>query len=63
MPTIASDALGGEIVLAAGEAVGEQRERGRRADRPVDQRRQFVTGGCGKLEAFGAHGLLPSLSI
>ena len=41
------DALGGEIVLAAGEAVREQREGRRLADRPVEQRRELVAAGLG----------------
>ena len=50
------DALGGEVVLAAGEAVREQREGRRLAERQVERRGELLACGVGESEAFAAHG-------
>jgi hypothetical protein len=42
-------------VFAAGEAVGEERVRPRRAVRQVEPRGQLVAGAAREVEAFGAH--------
>lgn len=49
--------LGREIVLAAGEAMREQCEGYRFAEREIDQGRQFIAFGIGKFEPLGAHGV------
>ena len=51
------DRLGGAAVLAAGEAMREQREGGRLAQRQVEHRRQFLAFAIGKLELLAAHGM------
>ena len=43
------------VVLAAGEAMREQRDRAHRAVRPVEQRGKLLTLGVGKIEFFGRH--------
>ena len=50
------DALGGEVVLAAGEAMREQRIGRRLAERQVEHGRQLLALGIGKIETFAAHG-------
>ena len=50
------DALGRQIVLAAGEAVGEQREGRRLAERPIERGGELLACGVGEGEAFAAHG-------
>ena len=45
-----------EVVFAAREAVREQCEGNRLAERQIDQGRQFFALGIGKLEPFGTHG-------
>ena len=50
------DALGRQDVLAAGEAVREQREGGRLAQRQVERGGELFALGVGKFEALGAHG-------
>ena len=52
------DALGGEIVLAAGEAMREQREGRRLAERQVERRGELLALGVGEGEAFAAHDML-----
>ncbi len=49
------DAARRPVVLAAGEAVREQRHRARLAVRPVEQRRELLALGVGKIETFGRH--------
>ena len=49
------DALRREIVLAAGEAVGEQRKRGGLARGAFQQRRQGLSGRIGEVETLGPH--------
>jgi len=56
---LTGDAAGGEDVLAAGEAVGEQGEGARRRVGQVQPRRQLVAEGPGKRQFFAAHGPLP----
>ena len=51
------DALGGEVILAAGKAMREQRGGGGLAERDIEQRRQLLAFGIGKFETFAAHGL------
>ena len=53
------DALRRQHVLAAGEAVREQRERDRLSGRAVEQRGQLFAARIGKIEAFGRHRVLP----
>jgi len=55
------DALGGEIVLAAGEAVREQGIGGRLAQRFVERRREKLALGIGKGETAAAHS--PAFSV
>ena len=55
------DALGGEVVLAAGEAMRKQRVGDGLAQRQVDQRRELLALAVGKIETLGAHGV-PRLS-
>src|SRR5262249_32962804 len=52
------DAFGGVDVLAAGEAMRKQRVGARLPGRAVEQRRQIVAVGTGKIEAFSRHALL-----
>ena len=49
------DPLGGEVVLAAGEAMGKQRIGGGLAERQVEQGRQLLALGVGKIETFRSH--------
>ena len=51
------DALGGEVVLAAGEAMRKQRVGDGLAQRQVDQGRELLASAVGKIETLGAHGL------
>ncbi len=54
------DAARGDDVLAAGEAMREERGRQVRAFRQVEPRRRAsATGMAGKGDAFGGHGGLP----
>ncbi len=53
------DALCRQIVLAAGEAVREQRERDRLTRGLVEQRGKLFAARIGKVEAFGRHRVLP----
>ena len=46
------DALGGEIVLAAGEAMRKQRVSRGLAERQVDERRELFALGVGKVETL-----------
>src|SRR5258707_9492958 len=55
------NAFGREIILPASEAMREQRESGRLAEREIDQRRQLLAFGIGKIEPLGAHGVPFSL--
>jgi hypothetical protein len=50
------DALGRQVIFAAGETLREQREGRRLAERQVEQRRQLLALGIGRIEALGAHG-------
>lgn len=51
------NALGREVILAASEAMREQCEGYRFAEREIDQGRQFIAFGIGKFEPLGAHGM------
>ena len=51
--------LGREVVLAAGEAMREQREGAGFAERQVEQRRQFLALGVGEIETLGVHHCYP----
>ncbi len=50
------DALGRQDVLAAGEAVREQRETRGLSERQVEHRRKLLALGIGKIETLAAHG-------
>ena len=50
------NALGREVILAAGEAVREQSKGCRLAQRQIEQRRELFAFGIGKFEPLGAHG-------
>ena len=50
------DALGRQVVLAAGEAMREQREGGGLAERQVEHAGELFALGIGKFEPFAAHG-------
>ena len=56
------DALGGMNVLAAGEAMGEQRIGARLPGRAIEQRCQILSRGIGEIEAFSRHAHLPKTS-
>ena len=49
------DALGGVHVLAAGEAMSEQRVGARLSRRTIEQRGELLACGVGKIEAFSRH--------
>ena len=53
------DPFGGMDVLAAGEAMREQRIGARPPGGPIEQRRQALTPVVGKIEAFARHPVLP----
>src|SRR6185437_9751393 len=53
---------GREVIFAAGKTVCKQRESQRLAEWQVDQRRQFLAPGIGKLKPTGAHREPPSVS-
>ena len=50
------NALGREVIFAAGEAVREQSKGCRLAQRQIEQRRELFAFGIGKFEPLGAHG-------
>ncbi len=49
------NALGGEVILAAGEAMREQRKGCRLAERQIERSGELLAFGIGKIEAFAAH--------